>query len=410
MKFLFRFVLPLLLILPGCEDDAGLKNLAPTVLLISMDGFRWDYMERTNTPNLDYLVEHGVKAEALIPVFLTKTFPNHLTIVTGLYPENHGIVSNNMYDPEFDDWYYIGQGSEPVQDGRWYDGEPIWVTAAKQNQIAMTMFWPASEAEIMGLRPDEYYIYDGSIPNEDRVEQVLDWLDYPQKKRPTFLTVYFSDLDSWGHAYGPESTEMKSAIVEMDDRIGQLLEGLQKREMDDKVNIIITSDHGMVQLSRDQIIFLDDYISLDDATIVDWSPVTAIRPDEGKADLIYDTLKDVHENFHVYKKEEMPEHLHYREHRRIPSIIGISDEGWSVTTHDQFDSQPNWYTGGGHGYDPAYKSMHGIFIAHGPAFKEGEMIEAFQNLHLYELMCHVLGLIPAENDGKLDSVLIVLRD
>ncbi|MDE0588299.1 MAG: ectonucleotide pyrophosphatase/phosphodiesterase, partial [Candidatus Marinimicrobia bacterium] len=193
-KLFVFFIIFLALFATGCPHDEKADNFSPTVILISMDGFRWDYFEKTNTPNFDKLIDGGSKSEALIPSFPSKTFPNHITIVTGRYPENHGIIANRMYDPVFDEYYYIGQGSAPVLDGKWYNAEPIWVTAEKQNQTAMTMFWPISEAEIMGVRPSEYFVYDGSVSRNDRVDQILKWLDYPSSKRPQFLTTYFSHL------------------------------------------------------------------------------------------------------------------------------------------------------------------------------------------------------------------------
>ena len=170
-----------------------------------MDGFRWDYFDKTATPNFDEIIRGGSKAAALIPVFPTKTFPNHISIVTGKYPENHGIIANRMYDPVFNEYYYIGEGSKPVLDGKWYEAEPIWVTVEKAGLKSMTMFWPASEAEIMGYRPTEYFVYNGSIKHDDRINQVLKWLDYPANKRPTFISLYFSHTDSYGHRYGPDS-------------------------------------------------------------------------------------------------------------------------------------------------------------------------------------------------------------
>ena len=161
------------------EDDAD-YDLAPTVLLISLDGFRWDYRSKADTPNLDFLAENGVSSESFIPVFPSKTFPNHLSIVTGYYPENHGIISNNMYDPEWDAEYYIGENSNPVKEGRWYEAEPIWVTAENQGKVTGTYFWPGSEAEINGKRPTYYGEYDGDISNEDRIQKILDWIDLPE--------------------------------------------------------------------------------------------------------------------------------------------------------------------------------------------------------------------------------------
>ena len=412
LKRLFVFMLLICsLCLTACpQDEDGFKPKTP-LILISMDGFRWDYFDKTDTPNFDELIQSGAQAKALIPSFPSKTFPNHITIVTGRYPENHGIIANSMYDPVFDEKYYIGQGSKAVLDGKWYEAEPLWVTAEKQDQTAMTMFWPASEAEIMGVRPSEYFVYDGNITHNARIDQILKWLDYAPSKRPQFISTYFSMMDDVGHRYGPDSDEVKSGIEEMDKTIGRLINGLKSRNMFDDVNIMLVSDHGMASTSSDSMIFLDDYINMDDVTMVDWTPVAAILP-KIHVDSIYSKLKNAHPKMRVYKKGEAPERLHYNNHRRIQPITAAADEHWSITTRTYFNTDDNddRYNGATHGFDPIYKSMGGIYVGYGPAFKSGLKGPGVTNIHLYEMMCKVLGLIPAKNDGNLDSTRIFLTN
>ena len=411
MKRLFVFIIAIFLFLFfGCSQDEVKENGKAPLILISMDGFRWDYFEKTKTPNFDILISGGVRAKALIPSFPSKTFPNHITIVTGRYPEKHGIIANTMYDPVFDETYYIGQGSAPVLDGKWYEAEPIWVTAEKQDQTAMTMFWPASEAEIMGVRPTEYFVYDGSIHHNARVDQILKWLDYSPSKRPEFISTYFSLLDDVGHNYGPDSDQIISAIQEMDRTIGRLINGLKSRDIFENSNILLVSDHGMASISSDSMIFLDDYINMDDVMMVDWTPVAALRP-KGNVELIYDKLKNAHPKMSVYKKGAAPMRLHYNNHRRIQPITAIAHENWSISTRTIFNKgdNPKQYDGGTHGYDQKYQSMGGIFVAHGPAFKRGMNGPSISNIHLYEMMCNILGLVPAVNDGSLDSTQIFIQ-
>ena len=203
----FRVFLALALLVLALQPAHAVQEAArlrPTVILISFDGFRWDYVDMAPTPNLDRLVANGVRAGSLIPSFPTKTFPNHYTIATGLYPEHHGVVANNMYDPEFDARFGLGD-RDAVGDARWYGGEPIWVTAEKQGQITATFFWPGSEAAIGGVRPTHWRLYDGSVPNSERVAQVLEWIRLPEDERPTFLSLYFSDVNDLGHEFGAES-------------------------------------------------------------------------------------------------------------------------------------------------------------------------------------------------------------
>ena len=385
----------------------GKSTFENTVILISMDGFRWDYLEHTNTPHLDEFIIDGVQSEGIIPPFPSKTFPSHISLVTGRYPEEHGILSNKMYDPVFNEYYYIGQNSKPVLDQKWYEAEPIWVTAEKQNKKAMTMFWPASEAEIMGVRPSEYFVYDESISNSERVDQILKWIDYPENKKANFFSLYFSEIDSKGHYYGPNSAEVNSAIEKMDQTLGQLIVGLKSKEVYEDINIIITTDHGMASTSKDSVIFLDDYIDLKDIEVIDWGPASAILPKiETKA--IYSKLVNAHPKLDVFMKGKLPKELHYNNHRRIQPIIAIAHEHWSITDKETYISNPDRYNGGNHGYYSSYESMRGIFLARGPGFKKGFKGPGFSSIHLYELMCYLLKINPADNSGFLDSTRIYL--
>jgi len=377
------------------------------LILISFDGFRWDYMDKTDTPNLDRLVVAGVKADALISSFPSKTFPNHYSIVTGLYPGNHGIVANTMYDPVFDATFSLGNREE-VQNGRWWGGEPIWVTAEKQGLKTLCDFWPGSEAEIKNIMPAYWVVYDGNVPNEERVEKVLQYLDKPAKERPSFYTIYFSDPDDSGHLGGPNSSSINVAIQECDARIGQLIAGLEQRNLFDKVNIIILSDHGMAQLSQDRLIFLDDYIDPTNLKIPNMSPILDIWCDESEVDSIFNLINGKHTNLSVYKKQDIPDRLHYSNHRRIAPIIGIMDNGWSLTSHDYYADHQSYYSGGTHGYDPKHTDMHAFFLAHGPSFKSGITVPAFENIQLYNLMAKVLELEPAENDGDIELIKDIL--
>ncbi|NOX38898.1 MAG: alkaline phosphatase family protein [Calditrichaeota bacterium] len=403
---IIAFVLLAWLAGSGCQQ---IKD-TPThpLILISIDGFRWDYLDTYQPPYLTRLAREGVRAEALIPVFPTKTFPNHYSIVTGLYAEHHGVIANRMYDPIMDAYFSLGN-RQAVQDGRWYGGEPIWVTVEKSGKVSATFFWPGSEAEIQGYRPTYWKTYDESIPNDARVQQVLEWLALPEEKRPVLITLYFSDVDHWGHRAGPDSPELARAVQQVDSAIGKLLDGLHGMGMDDQVNLIIVSDHGMTRTSPDRIIFLDDYIQMDHVEVLDWSPVLALRPRPGRVDSVYRALKGAHPHLTVYKKAEIPERFHYRSHIRIPAIIGLADEGWSITTRSYFERNRDRYQGGTHGYDNRLASMRGIFLARGPAFKSGVVVDDFLNIHLYELMAHLLNVPPVPNDGSLDSVRTFLR-
>jgi predicted AlkP superfamily pyrophosphatase or phosphodiesterase len=372
---------------------------APIVVLVSFDGWRWDYLEKADTPNLHALAARGVRAEALVPAFPSKTFPNHYTIVTGLFPEHHGITSNTMVDEEIGERFSMSAAT--ARDRRWWGGEPLWVTAVRQGRRATSMFWPGSDVEIGGVRPNEWRVYDGGVPNESRVEQVLAWLSEPASRRPSFITLYFSDVDSAGHDYGPSAPETYAAARKLDAHLGELVAGIRARGLDNAVTLIVVSDHGMSQLSPDRRIFLDDYLDMLTVDIVDWSPVAQLWPRSGSPEIIYRALHGRHPALKVYRKQEMPPELHFSAHPRIAPVLGLADDGWVITTRDRFAQQQaqGRVQAGDHGYPPSVRSMHGLFIAAGPALRRGIVVPAFDNIHLYEFMCRILGLKPAKNDG-----------
>jgi predicted AlkP superfamily pyrophosphatase or phosphodiesterase len=230
------------------------------LILVSLDGFRDGYARRYDAPALDRMARTGTKADYLKLAFPTKTFPNHYTLVTGQYPARHGIISNNIYDPAFDASFSLGN-TEAIRNARWWGAEPIWVTAEKQGLTAATYFWPGSEAAIGGVRPTYWRRYDGSVPGAERVDQVLQWLDRPPSERPDLVTLYFSAVDGAGHAEGPRSPAVAEAVTAVDGYLERLYDGLRARGQAEKVNVIVTSDHGMAPLSRERVIFLDDYLT-----------------------------------------------------------------------------------------------------------------------------------------------------
>jgi len=373
------------------------------LILISIDGFRWDYFDKVETPNFDQLIANGSKADGLKTSYPSKTFPNHISIVTGNYPSNHGIISNYFYDADFDEYFYIGAGSTAAQDGKWIDAEPIWVTIEKQAKRAMIMFWPMSDAEIMGIRPSKYYVYNEDPTNLDRMDQILSWLLHTGNARPSFLASYFSVVDSKGHSYGPDGDETIEAIRVVDKAIGHLIDGLEAQNILNEVNIMIVSDHGMTETPDTKVINIADYINLDDVVTVGGGPFMEIRPNEGKLESVYQALQNI-DNTQVFKKEDIPDKFNYKNNNRIEPILLLADEHWSIMTPGRTP------IAGSHGYDPDYQSMNGIFIAHGPAFKSGFSGPEIHNIHLYEMMCKILGVVPANNDGSLDVSNVFLND
>jgi predicted AlkP superfamily pyrophosphatase or phosphodiesterase len=328
------------------------------LILISIDGFRWDYLDRHEAKHLARLADEGVRSEGLIPVFPSKTFPNHYSIVTGLYPENHGIVANRVLDPARNVVFSPGNREE-VMNPTWWGGEPIWVTAQRQGLMTATYFWVGSEAEIRGQRPTYWYPYDHAGPGTTRVDQVLRWLDLPERERPAFI-----------------------------------------RGLRDEVNMIVVSDHGMAAAPRNLTIYLEDFLEDGDARIVELNPVLMLYPAALKTAQLIPRLKGAHPALTVYSKDELPERFHIRNSDRTAPVVALADEGWTIRRR-------RGPTGGAlvrgeHGYDNHLTSMHGLLLMHGPAFLSSLVLPPVENIHLYELMAHLLDVDPAENDGRFE--------
>lgn len=377
----------------------------PTVLLISIDGFRYDYPELAAPKTIQSLIAEGTRADALIPQFPAITFPNHYTIVTGLTPAHHGIVDNTMIDSKLKARF---RSSDPTQvtDARWWGGEPIWVTAEKQGQKAGTVFWPGSEAAIGGVRPSYWLPYSKSTSNHERVAKILEWLDLPQEKRPTLLTLYFDEVDTAGHFYGPNSREVKEAIADVDAALGELVAGLKQRGIYDKVDLLLVSDHGMAETSCQRVIDVSATLSREVVVSEHSSLVTISAPPEKRSELEA-KLKSL-PHVRLYRKEELPPRFAYAGNERIPDMLLLADEGWSIKVFPP--KREVSCTGGAHGFDNLLPSQHGIFIARGPSFPEGARIPAFDNLAIYDLMAHLLKLKPAPNDGSLAPSRSILRE
>jgi predicted AlkP superfamily pyrophosphatase or phosphodiesterase len=356
-----------------------------------------------------------VRARWMTPVFPSVTFTNHYTIATGLYPDKHGIIGNNIYDPEFKQTFSLRKREE-VQNGRWWLGEPIWVTAEKQNQRAAAFFFPGTEAEIGGKRPSYWKIYDEKISNSERVDGVLSWLDLPGPERPTMILTYFGDIDHAGHESGPDSDGVRQAVAEVDKALSKLVEGLKSRDIFQQVNIIIVSDHGMVRTESSQVVFLDDYFDPKQAETIVWfgGPVN-IFAKPGMEQTIYSTLKSKSPpHVTVYRKKDVPAHFHYSKSRRIGDIVVMADEGWLIINRENYRPPAPSANGGvtyrgAHGFDNRLESMRAIFIARGPAFKQALVVEPFESVDVYNIMAKVLGLKPASNDGSQVTVRAVLR-
>jgi predicted AlkP superfamily pyrophosphatase or phosphodiesterase len=331
-------------------------------------------------------------------VFPSKTFPNHYTIVTGLHPDRHGIVDNTMADPALGRFSLSDRAA--LADGRWWGGEPIWVTAERQGLRAATCFWPGSEAEIAGVRPTYWMKYDGGLAGEERVRIVLDWLDLPADRRPSLITLYWSDVDSAGHDTGPDSAETAAAVERVDGWMGLLLEGLERRGL--RVNLLVTSDHGMAATPGDQVLVLEDYVDLEGVEITGGTPSLFLHPPPERVEAMRRALVAAHPALSVWRRQETPRRWRFRDHPRIPALVVTVEEGWNLRAKRNGDGGAAGAPPpplGMHGYDPRLRSMHGLLIGHGPGFAVRARVGRMKNVHLYQLMCRLLGIEPAANEG-----------
>jgi predicted AlkP superfamily pyrophosphatase or phosphodiesterase len=370
------------------------------LILVSIDGFRWDYMDRYPTPNLDRITSTGSRAERLVPVFPTLTFPNHYSIATGLYPAHHGLVANNFPDPTRQKWYALWD-RESVEDPQFYAGEPIWVTAETQGMVAASYYFVGTEAAIKGVSPTHWRSYDDDISGEDRVDQVLSWLAQAEESRPHLLTLYFENVDDHSHWYGTDSAENIEAIQQVDSYIGRLLDGIEQLAYADKVNIIVVSDHGQGAYVEDQTPFeLSQHVDLKDTSIVEGGSYLFLYLDQEnpqRAATIVETTNRHWRHGRAYLPENTPGHWNVDDNPRFPDVILMPEPGYAVLSGTGKVGKIN---AGDHGWAPEAPDMHGFFIASGPDIKAGVDLGVVNNIDIYPLMISILGLeSPADIDG-----------
>jgi len=368
----------------------------PLTLLVSIDGFRADYLDRGVTPTLSALAASGARA-AMRPSFPSKTFPNHYTLITGLRPDHHGIVENNMEDPEIPGVTFKMSNQAAVIDRRWWDGgEPLWVTAERAHMRTGTMFWPGSEADVHGIRPSLWLHFDPSKTSAQRVDQVLAWLDLPEDQRPRFVTLYFDEVDTAGHFFGPASPELNAAAGRVDQALGRLVEGLKARGV--AANLVIVADHGMAPVSETRQLFVEDLMPAGAAPVrvLGSGAFMTIYPAAGHEAEAEAALVGTHPHVECWKRGHFPPRFHYGFNRRVAPIFCLPHTGWMILNRGQVDREK-----GAHGFDPASPEMAAVFVASGPAFRSGVRLKTFDNVDVYPLLARLVGVSPQPNDGRL---------
>ena len=371
------------------------------VILISIDGFRADYLKRGVTPTLQALADDGVRALAMHPSFPSLTFPNHYTLVTGLRPDHQGVVNNTMEDDRIQPDRRFTLGTyDAVSDARWWDeASPIWVTAKTAGLRTGTLFWPGSEAAIQGVRPDLWMHFDAAISPDQRVDILLDWLALPAEKRPAFLTLYFDAVDHEAHLHGPDSPEVDAALRQTDAALARLVAGLKAQGLFRSAELVIVADHGMAATSRDRVLWLEDAAPGAAVRIVSTGATAGLDADDPALLDRYLAWRPGHAA--CRRKADLPARLHYGANPRVPAVVCIADSGWLLLSRVRDKGE---VLAGEHGYDPADPHMDALFVAHGPAFRRGYLQPAFDNVDVYPLLARLLGVAPEPGDGRIADV------
>jgi predicted AlkP superfamily pyrophosphatase or phosphodiesterase len=388
---------------PAVSANAAMSAVRPPVILISIDGMRSDYLDRGVTPNLTALAAAGVRAAAMRPSFPSLTFPNHYTLVTGLRPDRHGIVNNTFESGDIPGVRFSLGNRQAVIDRRWWDqAEPAWVTAEKAGIATATMFWPGSEAAIHGVRPAHWAVFDGALPGDARVDTLLGWLAGPD--HPGFATLYFDLVDHEGHESGPDSAAVGAAARSVDASIGRLVAGLQQRGI--TANIIVAADHGMAATAPARVIRLDALLPAGSFRLVTGGPVAGIEAAGGQDAALATALLKPNAHMQCWGKADIPPRLAYGRNPHVPAFVCLAETGWLILGNaPRAPIRP----GGAHGYDPQAPDMAAMFVAAGPAFRAGVRLPAFDNVDVYPLAMHLLGLQPLPNDGSLEPLQPGLR-
>jgi predicted AlkP superfamily pyrophosphatase or phosphodiesterase len=375
---------------------------ADLLILISIDGFRWDYLRQYEAPVLDGLATGGVHATRLTPSFPSKTFPNHYTLVTGLYPAHHGIVGNWFYDPASGDTFGMSKPASNNEERWWAAGEPVWITAEKQGVRSACFFWPGSETTHDGVRPSFHKAFDKKLRAAERVDGLLAWLALPPAQRPRLATLYFDVVDDMGHRHGPVAPETGAAVREVDEALARLLAGLERLGLRERTDLVIVSDHGMSEQSPDRVIFLEDLMNVSQVQVDSTGPTGGVRPKPGTvtpAELAAQIRAKAPPQLHVWLRDETPEGFHYRGNPRIPDVVLLCDDHWNIESKVGWPKRVPTYNQGNHGWDPATLNMGALFVAHGPSFRRKTEVPDTENIQVYNLLCAALGIKPAPNDG-----------
>lgn len=376
------------------RDNPSASAERPIVILVGLDGFRADYLSRGQSPNLSRMAAEGSLSRGLIPSFPTYTFPNHVTLVTGRRPQGHGILNNTMSDPDIPDQRFrLADRSAVTNPAWWSESLPIWVTAERRGLRTATLFWPGSEAAIQGVQPSRWLYYQHDLNPNSRVRRLLSWFTEDRLQPPAFATIYFSQVDSAGHAAGPDSERVNESIREVDQALGQLRAGLEELGLLQRTVFVVAADHGMSLVPIEQVISGGQLLKGLPGVRWEWTGATSGLHLGGESEAAVLQALSTHKQLSCWPKRDIPARLGGGAHRRIPDVVCLAQRGWSVT-----DRMLSFPIPGQHGFDPEDPEMHGLFLVHGPGIPR-RTLPPVSNTEVYGLLCKLLGLPPEANDG-----------
>lgn len=382
--------------------NSTLAKEKPYLIFISTDGFRYDYAKKYKAENLLKFSNQGVSAKAMLPSFPSITFPNHWSLITGLYPSHHGLVDNFFYDYSRKEFYAMSK-KENAEDGSWYGGVPLWSLAEKQGVVSASLQWVGSASEAGGIRPTYYYHYHEKFTPEEKISKVINWLKLPEDVRPHFISLYFPEVDAAGHHYGPESDETKNAVKLVDAAMGNLVKKVNELGLKN-VNFIFVSDHGMIKVDKENPLSIPE-ILLDKERFDIYNSQTLLRvvvKNTNEIKAVYHQLKSTKtDDYKVILTKKFPKKLHYGtkddKYNRIGQILLVPNAPKIFLEKGKSTSV------GKHGYNPRKTpEMKAVFYAWGEVFKNNFEIGEFSNVNVYPLVAKILGLkITEPIDGKV---------
>ena len=364
-------------------------------VVVSLDGCRWDYPQLFPMPFADYMAAKGVES-GLIPSFPSKTFPNHYTLATGLYPDHHGIVANSFFDTQTQETFSLASAEQKLNP-RYYGGEPIWLTAQRQGLHTAVFYWPGSDVKGNNAHPDKFYMYDTQprLTLQARIDGIVAELKKPTNQRPDLIMAYMEEPDASGHRYGPQAWQTRKAAMQVDSLLAALYKQILQLPIGRQVNLIVVSDHGMTWISKEHVVPIMPHLKKSWIKAIEGNIPANIYAADGCRDSIYTALAQI-DHIKKWRKEDIPAYLHYGSNSRVGDIVVMPDIGY-VVYEDPIEA------GGQHGFDPTLSDMHALFRAIGPDFRHTSLPH-FRNVDVYELLCHLLSIAPAANDGSLDEI------